>query len=62
MSTSVASVVWLRCDIIDRVEAFNKVYFGDITQPKAKSLEKYSKNNKLEVECFILSYLDIYSS
>ena len=26
MSTSVASVVWLRLDIIDRVKAFNKVY------------------------------------
>ena len=26
MSTSVALVVWLCCDIIDRVKAFNKVY------------------------------------
>ena len=26
MSTSVASVVWLCCDIVDRVKAFNQVY------------------------------------
>ena len=26
MSTSVASVVWLYCDITDRVKAFNKAY------------------------------------
>ena len=32
MSTSVASVIWLCCDIITRVEA--------------KSLVKYSKKNK----------------
>ena len=72
MSTSVASAVWLCCGIIDRVKVSYSIKFildnyGDTTHlglrpPKAKSLEKYSKNNKLEVECSIISYLDTYSS
>ena len=44
MSTSVKSVVWLCCDIIDTVKALTH---PGLRPPKAKSLEIYSKNNKL---------------
>ena len=47
MSTSVASVVWLCCDITARVKAFNLIYLTmEISPVKARSLGKYSKTNK----------------
>ena len=59
MSTSVALVVWFCCDIIDNLELRHSIKFilenyGDTTRPglrppMAKRLEKYSKNNKLEI-------------